>query len=168
MIASAVRDPVAAFIGLGANLGDAASTIEAAFDAIARLPGTMLTGRSSLYQSAPIDATGPDFINAVARVETRLSAPDLLRALQAIELAHGRERGGRHAPRTLDLDLLLHGDTRSEDPHLQLPHPRLHQRAFVLTPLAEIAAELVIEGHGSVAELVKAVASQRVDRLVTR
>ena len=98
---------------------------------------------SRLYRSAPHEAQGPDFINAVARLETRLTAPDLLAQLQALELAAGRERPYRNAPRTLDLDLLLYGDARIDSPQLTLPHPRLHERAFVLRPLAEVAPERV-------------------------
>lgn len=161
-------DPVVAFVGLGANLGDSRATLQAAFEAIAAVPETTLTARSSLYRSEPVDAIGPDFLNAAARIQTRLSAHALLRALQAIERAYGRERSTRNAPRTLDLDLLLYGGQTSDDPILQLPHPRLHQRAFVLQPLSEIAAGLVIDGHGAVADLLDRVSNQRVDRLATR
>ena len=137
------RDPVIATIALGANLGNAAAAVDAALQAIARLPQTRLLQHSSLYRSAPVDAGGPDFINAVAQVETRLNAPELLRQLQALELAAGRERPYRNAPRTLDLDLLLYADSSIDLPQLTVPHPRMFERAFVLVPLAEIAPERV-------------------------
>ncbi len=137
------RDPLTAFVALGANLGQAQASVQAAFDALANLPDTQLTGRSRLYRTAPHEASGPDFINAVARLETRLSAPALLDALQAIENAAGRERPFPNAPRTLDLDLLLYGDARIGSPRLTVPHPRMQGRAFVLYPLADVAPERV-------------------------
>ena len=133
------RDPLTAFVALGANLGQAQASVQAAFDALANLPDTRLTGRSRLYRTAPHEASGPDFINAVARLETRLSAPALLDALQAIENAAGRERPFPNAPRTLDLDLLLYGDACIDSPRLTVPHPRMGSRAFVLHPLADVA-----------------------------
>jgi 2-amino-4-hydroxy-6-hydroxymethyldihydropteridine diphosphokinase len=136
-------EPVTAYIGLGANLGDARQAVLDALQAIAALPGVRLLRRSSLYRSAPVDAQGPDFVNAVAQVETTLEPFALLAALQAIENAAGRQRPHRNAPRTLDLDLLLHGQARVATPALTLPHPRMHERAFVLRPLAEIAPGLV-------------------------
>ena len=148
-----------AYVALGANLGDARATISAALAALDGLPRTRLLRASSLYRSAPWEASGPDFINAVAAVETSLSALELLHALQALELDAGRERPYRNAPRTLDLDLLLHGDTRLDTPELTVPHPRLRERAFVLLPLAEIAP-----GRVSAAEL-QAVAEQAIERL---
>lgn len=153
------REPVTAYVALGANLGDAASTVAAAFEALDGLPDTRLRARSHLYRSAPVDAQGPDFINAVAAIDTRLPAPDLLRALQQLEQAAGRERPYRNAPRTLDLDLLLYGDARIDSPALTLPHPRMEQRAFVLVPLAEIAPERVP------AAALGAVADQAIERL---
>lgn len=137
------RDSVTAFVALGANLGDARATVLHAFDHLAALPDTQLVARSRLYRTAPYEASGPDFINAVARIDTGLSAPDLLRALQALEQAAGRERPYLNAPRTLDLDLLLYGDARVDSPHLTLPHPRMPGRAFVLYPLADVAPERV-------------------------
>ena len=137
------REPVTAFVALGANLGQARASVLAAFDALANLPDTRLTGRSRLYRTAPHEASGPDFINAVARLQTRLSAPALLDALQAIENAAGRERPFPNAPRTLDLDLLLYGDARIDSPRLTVPHPRMQGRAFVLRPLADVAPERV-------------------------
>jgi len=130
------------FIGLGANLGDAAATVRDAFDALATLPGTCCVARSSLYRSAPVDATGPDFVNAVAELRTELEPEALLCALHDIEASFGRERPYRHAPRTLDLDLLLFGKRCIDTPELTLPHPRWTERAFVVVPLAEIAPEL--------------------------
>ncbi|TFZ04129.1 2-amino-4-hydroxy-6-hydroxymethyldihydropteridine diphosphokinase [Ramlibacter humi] len=134
---------VTAYVGLGANLGDAAAAVSRAIDSLGRLPQTRVTAQSSLYRSAPVDASGPDFINAVARIETGLIAPDLLRELQRIETAAGRERPYRNAPRTLDLDLLLYGSAHIDSPALTVPHPRLKERAFVLRPLEEIAPDLV-------------------------
>ena len=154
-----------AFIGLGANLGDAAATLAAAFEALARLPQSRLVARSSLYLSQPVDADGPDYVNAVARVDTGLSPRQLLDALLAIEHDHGRARSHRNAPRTLDLDLLLHGERVIDEPGLVVPHPRLHLRAFALLPLAEIAPDAVVPAHGPVRGLLAAVAGQRIDRL---
>jgi 2-amino-4-hydroxy-6-hydroxymethyldihydropteridine diphosphokinase len=132
------------FVGLGANLGDAVATVQAAFEALGALPQTTCIARSSLYRSAPVDAQGSDYINAVAQLRTRLSPLALLDALQAIEDRFGRERPYRNAPRTLDLDLLLYGQQRIATPRLTVPHPRLHERAFVLMPLAEIAPDLAM------------------------
>ncbi len=132
-----------AAIGLGANLGDARQTLRAAVAALGALPDSRLSGLSSLYGSAPVEAQGPEFLNAVALLETQLQPLALLDAMQALELAHGRERPYRNAPRTLDLDLLL-GESaegallRLDHPRLSLPHPRWDQRAFVLWPLAEL------------------------------
>lgn len=137
------RDPVTAYIGLGANLGDAAQAVGAAIGAIAMLPGTTVTGRSSLYRSAPVDSAGPDYVNAVIEVRTALAAPELLEQLQQIELAAGRTRPYRNAPRTLDLDLLLFGAGSIASDRLVVPHPRMHERPFVLLPLAEVAPHLV-------------------------
>jgi len=137
------RDPVLAWIGLGANLGAAVDTITQAFSELAQIGDTELVSRSSLYRSAPQDAVGPDFVNAVAGLRSRLAAPDLLQQLWRIEAAHGRERPYQNAPRTLDLDLLLYGDAWIQSPRLTVPHPRMNQRAFVLLPLAEVAPVLV-------------------------
>jgi len=154
-----------AFVGLGANLGDGPATLALAFEALAGLPATTLLRRSPLYGSAPVDAGGPDYVNAVAQIDTALDAPALLARLQAIELAHGRERPYRNAPRTLDLDLLLYGDATIASPALTVPHPRLHERAFVLRPLADLAPSLVVPGRGALAGLLAGVAGQRIDRL---
>ncbi len=154
-----------AYIGLGANLGDARAQVRAALDALAAAPGLRLVGRSALYRSAPVDADGPDYVNAVAAVDTRLAPAALLAALQAIEQAFGRRRPYPNAPRTLDLDLLLYEGVVQDDPALSLPHPRLHQRAFVLRPLAELAPALLVPGLGPVAALLSAVADQAVEPL---
>lgn len=137
------RDPVTAFVALGGNLGDARATVLQAFQDLAGLPETRLMARSRLYRTAPHEASGPDFINAVARIETGLSAPELLQALQTLEHAAGRERPYPNAPRTLDLDILLYGDARIDSPKLTVPHPRMRGRAFVLRPLADVAPERV-------------------------
>ncbi|RZJ26555.1 MAG: 2-amino-4-hydroxy-6-hydroxymethyldihydropteridine diphosphokinase [Haliea sp.] len=156
---AAPRVPVTACIALGANLGDARRTVEAAMDDIGGLPGTQLHARSSLYRSAPVDSSGPEYINAVVLVQTRLAPGELLAALQALEAAAGRERPWRNAPRTLDLDILLYGDERIDSQTLTVPHPRMFERAFVLVPLAEIAPEKVTPAQ------LAAVARQEVFRL---
>ena len=130
-------------IGLGANLGDRGQSLARAIAAIDGLPGTCLVAVSSLYSSAPIDSSGPDYLNAVAAVRTTLAPLALLDALQAIELAAGRERPYRNAPRTLDLDIELWDGERMDTPRLTVPHPRMYERAFVLLPLAEIAPQRV-------------------------
>ena len=158
-------ETIRACIGLGANLGDARHTLQAARQAIATLPQTTLVGFSSLYRSAPIDATGPDFWNAVALVDTGLSPRALLEALQRIEAQHGRERPWRNAPRTLDLDLLLYADRHIDEPGLTVPHPRMHERAFVLLPLAELWPDATIPGLGAVNDWLPRVAGQRIDKV---
>ena len=136
---------VTACIAVGANLGHPQATVRQALRDLARLPQSQLLKASALYRSAPFEATGPDFINAVALVETQLSAQALLAALQALELQAGRERPYQNAPRTLDLDLIFHGEQVLSTPTLTLPHPRWQERAFVLLPLAEICPERVSE-----------------------
>jgi 2-amino-4-hydroxy-6-hydroxymethyldihydropteridine diphosphokinase len=133
--------------------------------ALAQWPGCQVRQVSSVYRSAPVDAAGPDFFNAVVALDTTLSPEDLLTALQAIEQAFGRQRPYRHAPRTLDLDLLLHGDAVRSTPHLTLPHPRLHLRAFVLQPLLEIAPDLVVPGLGALADWLPGTAGQAIEPL---
>ena len=135
--------PVMACVAFGANLGDAVATVQQALRDVAGLTQTQLVRASSLYRSAPYEAQGPDFINAVALVQTQLTPLELLHALQALELRSGRERPYINAPRTLDLDLIFHGDVMLTTPELTLPHPRWHERAFVLQPLAEIWPERV-------------------------
>ena len=154
-----------AYIGLGANLGDPQAALHEAIEALAALPASVLRASSSFYRSAPIDAIGPDFLNAVVQLDTHLAPHALLAALQRIEQVHGRERPYRNAPRTLDLDLLLYADHVIETPALTVPHPRLHERAFVLRPLAEIAPQLLVPGRGCVADLLAPLAGQRIDRL---
>ena len=156
---------VRAWVGLGANLGDARATIDEAFTRLAALPDTELAARSSVYRTAPVDASGPDFLNAVAGIDTALDAPTLLAALHAIESDHGRARPYHHAPRTLDLDLLLHGDLVLQTPSLTVPHPRLHLRAFVLAPLLELAPDLVHPLHGRLDGWLARAAGQAVARL---
>ncbi len=141
------REPVTAYVALGANLGDARQTVLDSLAALAHLPGTQCTGHSRLYRTAPYEAQGPDFINAVARLETCLTAPELLNALQALENAAGRQRPYLNAPRTLDLDVLLYGHSCIDSPRLTVPHPRMWGRAFVLCPLADLAADRIAAAH---------------------
>jgi 2-amino-4-hydroxy-6-hydroxymethyldihydropteridine diphosphokinase len=154
-----LRAPVLAFIALGGNLGDANALVGAAVEQMATLPQTRLVARSGLYRTAPIEASGPDFINAVVAVQTRLNVHQLLMNLQRVEQVFGRERPYPNAPRTLDLDLLLYGTASIQSATLVVPHPRMTQRAFVLRPLAEIAPERVS------ADQLAAVATQRTARL---
>lgn len=135
--------PVTVYIALGANLGDARTTVLQTMQGIAKLKMTSLVRRSSLYCTAPLASTGPDYINAVVEVLTGLSPQDLLLELQQLEQVAGRERPYRNAPRTLDLDILLYGDDTIDSPTLVIPHPRMMARAFVLVPLAEIAPSKV-------------------------
>lgn len=148
-----------AHIALGANLGDAVATVRAALAALDTLPQTELVAASGLYRTVPWEASGPDFINAVAEVRTTLAPLALLHALQVLELQAGRERPYRNAPRTLDLDVLRYGDLTLDTPELTLPHPRMLERAFVLVPLAEIAPALVPSAA------LQAVAGQAITRL---
>ena len=152
-------DSVLAALGVGANLGDPRAAVRKAIEDLAQLPSTVTVTVSSLYGSAPLDADGPDYVNAVVQVRTALSPDALLAALQAIEQQAGRERPYRNAPRTLDLDILLYGEHRVDRDDLQIPHPRMWQRAFVVLPLAEIAPDLVSPAH------VQAVAEQGLHRL---
>jgi 2-amino-4-hydroxy-6-hydroxymethyldihydropteridine diphosphokinase len=162
-------DAVTAYVALGANLGDARAALLGAMDALTGLPMTQVTRRSSLYQTAPLAGagdlpdtnsdTGGDYINAVVELKTGLTAPVLLLQLQALELAAGRQRPYRNAPRTLDLDLLLYGSGRIDSAQLTVPHPRMTQRAFVLVPLAEVAPNLVPQVQ------LDAVAGQAIRRL---
>lgn len=163
--ASSDESSVLAYIGLGANLGDLALTLRQAVQALAALPQSRLAAVSSAYRSAPIEAGGPDYLNAVVAIETALPAQDLLRALQAIELQHGRERPYINAPRTLDLDLLLYGQQSIATESLTVPHPRLGQRAFVLHPLLELSGGLEAPGMGLLAARLPDVADQSIERL---
>ena len=153
-------DSVIATLGVGANLGDPRAAVRKAIEDLAQLPGTVTVAVSSLYGSAPLDADGPDYVNAVVQVRTALAPDALLAALQAIEQQAGRERPYRNAPRTLDLDILLYGEHSVDREDLQIPHPRMWQRAFVVLPLAEIAPDLVSPAQ------VQAVAGQGLHRLV--
>jgi 2-amino-4-hydroxy-6-hydroxymethyldihydropteridine diphosphokinase len=153
------------FVGLGANLGDPQATLARAVKELAALPRTRLVAVSPLYRSAPMDAQGPDFINAVVELGTALTPRELLLELQSIEQAHGRERPYRHAPRTLDLDLLLYGQRIIRDPDLIVPHPRLHERAFVLRPLADLASDLVHPALGRLDGFRDRVAGQPIQAL---
>ena len=155
-----------AYIALGANLGDPVATIQAAFMALEGLPESRLVDRSALYRTAPIGlAEQPEFINAAARLETNLAPEALLDALLAIEQDFGRVRQLRNGPRTLDLDILLYDTQVIDTPRLSLPHPRLHLRAFVLYPLADLAPELALPGRGTLAAWLPAVANQGIVRL---
>ena len=161
------REPVTAYVALGANLGDARAALRQAVQALDALPLTRVSAVSSVYRTAPMNssdgresaATGPDYFNAVVALTTGLHAPALLDQLQRLEQQAGRERPYRNAPRTLDLDLLRYGSARMESARLQVPHPRMMQRAFVLVPLAEIAPGSVGEGA------LCAVSHQLVERL---
>lgn len=162
---------VSVFVGLGSNLDDPAVQVRAALDALADLPASRLSAVSSLYRSAPMQGAGvppdqPAYINAVARLETEQSAEALLDALQAIEARQGRVRSGvRWGPRTLDLDILLYGDQRIDTPRLQVPHPGLADRNFVLHPLVEIAPDLDIPGLGPLRELLARCPQTGLERL---
>ena len=157
------------FVGLGANLGASpqalCATLQRALQDMTALPGTQVQAVSSFWRSVPVDAAGPDYVNAVAELQTTLEPLALLHALQRIEVAHGRERPYRNAPRTLDLDLLLHGERLFEDAELTLPHARLHERAFVLLPLEELAPDLVHPRLGSLAPWRQRVADQALQKL---
>ena len=154
-------DPVLATLGVGANLGDSCSAVRKAITDLGQLPSTTMVAVSSLYGSAPLDADGPDYVNAVVQVRTTLGPDALLAELQAIEQRAGRERPYRNAPRTLDLDILLYGEKQVDREDLQIPHPRMWQRAFVVVPLAEIAPELVSPAQ------TQAVAGQGLHRLAS-
>ena len=154
-----------AYIGIGANLGDARANVDDALARLAALPACAMLRHSCAYRSAPVDSSGDDYINAVACIDTALAAIDLLAALHAIELAHGRARPYRNAPRTLDLDLLLYGDQQIDVASLRVPHPRMHERAFVLAPLLEIAPGAEIPGRGPARQFLAAVADQVISKV---
>ena len=155
-----------AFVALGANLADPVVQVRTALEALTQLPESRLLRASSLYRTTPLGIHGqPDFINAVAALETSLAPQVLLAALFAIEAQFGRRRDYRHAQRTLDLDLLLYGNQTLDTPELQLPHPRMHLRAFVLAPLLEIAPDCKIPGRGSAAAWLPAVSTQHIEKL---
>ncbi len=155
-----------AYVGLGANVGEPRRQLRAALAELNGLPKTRITASSSFYRSAPLDHTDqPDFLNAVVQLDTELAAEALLDRLQEIENRHGRERPYPGAPRTLDLDLLLHGVQSIATPRLTLPHPRMHKRAFVLEPLTEIAPDIAIPGRGAARELLAACHGQNIERV---
>jgi len=155
-----------AYIGLGANVGEPESQVRRAIAALGSLPRTRLLASSSLYRSAPVGVGAqPDFVNAVARVETELAPRELLEELITLEARFGRERPFPGAPRTLDLDLLLYGDRVVDEPGLAVPHPRMHERAFVLLPLAEIAADAAVPRKGSVKTLLAACRNQKIRKI---
>ncbi|RXZ33953.1 2-amino-4-hydroxy-6-hydroxymethyldihydropteridine diphosphokinase [Oxalobacteraceae bacterium CAVE-383] len=160
-----MEDCVIAYIGIGANLGDARASVALAIERLAQLPASRPLRHSSLYRSAPFEADGGDYINAVAAITTTLAPLQLLAELQAIEQAFGRERPYFHAPRTLDLDLLLYGGQRIATPLLTVPHPGLTLRAFVLLPLLEIAPDLAIPALGPARGFAAKVGDQRIERL---
>ncbi len=157
--------PERVFVGLGANLGEAAGTLRLAIAQIGQLPTTQVVAVSAFYGTAPVDATGPDYTNAVVELRTGLQPAALLQALHGIEAEHGRLRPYRNAPRTLDLDLLLYGQRVGADPALTLPHPRLHLRAFVVRPLLDIAPALVHPLLGPLADRAAGVADQPIQKL---
>ncbi|WP_426077795.1 2-amino-4-hydroxy-6-hydroxymethyldihydropteridine diphosphokinase [Janthinobacterium sp. PSPC3-1] len=156
---------VTAYIGIGANLGDARANVADAIARLARLPGAQLVDASPSYRTAPIDSSGDDYINAVARIATTLAAGELLQALHGIEAAHGRERPYRNAPRTLDLDLLLYGEEQIASATLTVPHPRITERAFVLVPLLALAPALTVPGKGAASDYLASVADQAISQL---
>ncbi len=156
---------VTAYIGLGANLGDPAQAVRDAIAQLARLPQTTLVRQSSLYASAPVDAGGDDFVNAVVQLDTGLAPQALLHAMQQVEQAFGRQRPFRNAPRTLDLDILLYGDETIDEPGLHVPHPRMCARAFVLLPLLELAPGIDVPGQGPAQAHLAGVQDQPIARL---
>ena len=157
---------VPAYIALGSNLREPVAQVEAAIEELAMLRDTRLAAVSSLYRSAPVGMLDqPDFINAVALVETELSPRQLLDELLAIEQRFARVRGVKNGPRTLDLDIVLYGDSTCADDALEIPHPRMHERAFVLVPLAEIAPDVVVPGRGKVRDLASRVAADGIERI---
>jgi len=157
---------VHAYIGIGSNLECPIVQVGKALSALSAIPRTRCIACSPWYRSEPVGPPGqPDYLNAVAHLLTRLDPPSLLDALQAIEDAHGRVRSRRWGPRTLDLDMLLYGDRVQDDPHLVLPHPRMHERAFVLYPLHAIAPDVIIPGRGDVKTLMRLCPPLRLERL---
>lgn len=155
-----------AFVALGSNLEDPQHQVLRALAELDSLPETRVIAKSALYRTVPVGYDNqPDFINAAAEVSTTLEPVALLRALLALETAHGRERPFPNAPRVLDLDLLLYDDLELHDPELTLPHPRLHERGFVLFPLADIAADANVPGQGKVRDLLRSLPDQGVERL---
>ena len=153
-----------AFIGIGANLGDARQTLKDAIVCLAQQVGITVIAKSSFYRTAPVDAPGSDYFNAVVKIETTFTASQLLRIFHHIEDQFGRERPFRNAPRTLDLDLLLCGNEAIDTETLTVPHPRITERAFVLVPLLELDPALVIPGRGRAADYLPGVQNQRIEK----
>lgn len=156
---------VTTYIGIGSNLGDAKDNVQRAIRSLDQLPLTTLRQQSSLFRTAPIDADGDDYINAVACIDTQLTAQELLEALQALELQFGRERPYVHAPRTLDLDILLYGQEIIGTETLTVPHPGLQQRAFALIPLLQLDPFVVIPGKGPAHAFTPQVANQIIQKI---
>ena len=155
-----------AYVGIGSNLERPREQVLQAFEELGRIPATRLTRKSSLYRSAPMgNADQPDFVNAVAEIDTALSPTEILLQLKNIETRHGRIRSFPNAPRTLDLDLLLYEKEALASENLTLPHPRMHERAFVLKPLVEIAPDITVPGRKTAKELLKNCAKQDVQRI---
>lgn len=166
-VTTKVPTTVRAFVAFGANLGDPAAAFALALARLDALPGTRVVAKSALYRTAPVGVGAqPDYINAVIALDTMLDARTLLDALLDIEHGGGRTRDFHMAPRTMDLDLLLHGDRVIDEPGLQVPHPRMHLRAFTLVPLAEIAPDTLIPGIGTVAALLPTVGDQAIERII--
>lgn len=156
---------VSAYIGIGSNLGDARENVSNAVKQLGSLEKSRLSASSSLFLTAPVNAGGDDYVNAVVRIETELSSQELLDALFSLERSYGRERPYTNAPRTLDLDLLLYGNQTITMPSLQVPHPRMTQRAFVLIPLLEIDPFIAIPGKGPAHEFIPGVANQAIRKI---
>jgi 2-amino-4-hydroxy-6-hydroxymethyldihydropteridine diphosphokinase len=156
---------VACYIGIGANLGDACDHVERAILRLGQLPQSRFVAQSGLFRTAPLDATGDDYVNAVVRLDTCLTPERLLDELHVIEQDFGRQRPYRNAPRTLDLDLLLYGQQQIKTSALEVPHPRMTQRAFVLIPLLEIDPLIEIPGHGPAHAFVPAVTGQAIQKI---
>jgi 2-amino-4-hydroxy-6-hydroxymethyldihydropteridine diphosphokinase len=155
-----------AYVGLGSNLADPVAQVSQALEALGKLPRTRMVGHSSLYRSAPVGyLEQPDFINAVAQLETELAPRILLEELLALEQKCGRTREFLNSPRTLDLDVLLYDDLVHHEHGLTIPHPQMHLRAFVLQPLLEIAPECVIPGIGKAADAARQCTGQKLERL---
>lgn len=160
---SGVQTPC--YIGIGANLGNAQDTVKRTIELLGKLPETRLAAQSSLFNTAPIDASGDDYVNAVVRIDTCLTPLELLQALQGLEQDFGRERPYRNAPRTLDLDILLYGDQVIASEPLTIPHPRMTERAFVLIPLLQIDPFITIPDKGPAHAFVPGVADQAIRKI---
>jgi 2-amino-4-hydroxy-6-hydroxymethyldihydropteridine diphosphokinase len=156
---------MAAYVGIGSNLGDSRAHVQNAITQLGKLPQSRLAGQSSLFKTAPLEADGDDYINAVVRIDTTLSPLALLHELQAMENASGRERPYPNAPRELDLDILLYGQQKIVEDGLAIPHPRLTQRAFALIPLLQLDPFITIPGHGPAHSFVPKVAGQAIRKI---